>query len=80
MLLHDRKMGKFQNWVGQTSRSHIDWNCLMECGEQPHEEMDSYGSSSLSDSLKSKVVLWRWENPWENPTWRHNDVILWVSK
>jgi len=30
-------------------------------------------SSSLYAGLKSKVVLWRWENPWENPP---HDVIM----
>jgi len=34
--------------VGQTSRSHIDWKCLIvqhpqQCGEHPHQEMASYG-------------------------------------
>ena len=45
--------------VWQTSRSHIDWNCLIiqlpqQCGEHPHQETASYG---LADRPQYSVCI-----------------------
>ena len=59
-------------------KRRVYWTAPIRADEYKTSAFSSWthSSSSLSDSLESKVVLWRWENP----TWRHNDVILWVSK
>ena len=42
----DRAVPELGYHVGQTSRYHIEWNCLIvqhqQCGEHPHQEMASY--------------------------------------
>ena len=41
------------------------------------QRVKPFKSSSLYAGLKSKVVLWRWENPWENPHMTSSyDVIM----
>ena len=64
---------KYHEFTGVFSACPPDWaqGPPLLCNEREYSD---------KDSSRPEVVLLRWENPWENPTWRHNDVILWVSK
>ena len=74
-----RRRRSWCTWMFVGDRSIVEW-CVGSADDQiaaclsvsPYRRL--LRSSSLCAGTRTEVPTW------ENPTWRHNDVILWVSK